>query len=144
MSIDQNEVEVQSQEVSARLTGAGRLRTEEMILNIGPQHPATHGVLRLMVTLNGERVVEGQPVVGYMHRGHEKLFEMRDFRQITNLCSRMDWLSGINNEIPLSIAVETLMEIEVPRRANYLRVILIEINRILNQLMFTGSLGFEL
>lgn len=128
----------------ARVTGAGVLRTEEMILNLGPQHPSTHGVLRLLVTLDGERVIEVEPVIGYMHRGHEKLMEQRDFRQITNLLSRMDWLSGINNEIPASIAVEKLMEIEVPRRAQYLRVILAEINRILNHLMFTGSYGLEL
>ncbi|MGI8425628.1 MAG: NADH-quinone oxidoreductase subunit D [Actinomycetota bacterium] len=129
---------------TATSTGAGVLRTEEMILNIGPQHPATHGVLRVMVTLDGERIVEAEPIIGYMHRGHEKLVEMRDFRQITNLLSRMDWLSGINNEIPASIAVERMMEIEVPRRAQYLRVILIEINRILNHLVFTGSFGLEL
>lgn len=128
----------------AVLTGAGTLRTEEMILNVGPQHPATHGVLRVMVTLDGERIVHGEPVIGYMHRGHEKLVEQRDFRQITNLLSRMDWLSGINNEIPASIAVERIMELEVPRRATYLRVILAEINRILNHLMFTGSFGLEL
>jgi NADH-quinone oxidoreductase subunit D len=128
----------------ARLTGGGTLRTEEMVLNIGPQHPATHGVLRVVVTLDGEKIVEATPVIGYMHRGHEKLFEQRDFRQITNLCSRMDWLSGINNEIPASLAVERLMEIEVPRRATYLRVIMAEINRILNHLMFTGSFGLEL
>lgn len=128
----------------ARLTGAGLLRTEEMVLNVGPQHPATHGVLRVLVTLDGERIVEAQPVIGYMHRGHEKLVEQRDFRQITNLLSRMDWLSGINNEIPASIAVETLMGLEVPRRAQYLRVILAEINRILNHLMFVGSFGLEL
>jgi len=128
----------------ARLAGDGTLRTEEMVLNIGPQHPATHGVLRVVVTLDGERIVEGVPVIGYMHRGHEKLFEQRDFRQITNLCSRMDWLSGINNEIPASLAVERLMELEVPSRATYLRVIMAEINRILNHLMFTGSFGLEL
>lgn len=129
---------------SGRVTGSSVLRTEEMILNLGPQHPSTHGVLRLLVTLDGERVVDAQPVIGYMHRGHEKLVEQRDFRQITNLLSRMDWLSGINNEIPASIAVEKLMELEVPRRAQYLRVILAEINRILNHLMFTGSYGLEL
>lgn len=129
---------------SARLTGAGTLRTEEMILNVGPQHPATHGVLRLLVTLDGEKIIEADPVIGYMHRGHEKLMEQRDFRQITNLLSRMDWLSGINNEIPASIAVEKLMEIEVPLRAQYLRVALAEMNRILNHLMFVGSFGLEL
>ncbi len=130
--------------VSARLTGAGTLRTEEMVLNVGPQHPATHGVLRLLVTLDGERIVEGEPIIGYMHRGHEKLLEMRDFRQITNLVSRMDWLSGINNELPASIAVEKLMDLEVPRRAQFLRVILLEMNRIINHLVFTGSYGLEL
>ena len=128
----------------ARLAGDGTLRTEEMVLNIGPQHPATHGVLRVVVRLDGEKIVEATPVIGYMHRGHEKLFEQRDFRQITNLCSRMDWLSGINNEIPASLAVERLMELEVPRRATFLRVIMAEINRILNHLMFTGSFGLEL
>lgn len=144
MSIDQEIHDSKPDQVTGFLTGAGILRTEEMVLNIGPQHPATHGVLRLMVTLDGERIVEGVPVIGYMHRGHEKLLEQRDFRQITNLLSRMDWLSGINNEIPASLAVEKLMEIEVPRRATFLRVILIEINRILNHLMFTGSFGLEL
>ncbi len=128
----------------ARLTGAGELRTEEMVLNVGPQHPATHGVLRLLVTLDGERIAEAEPIIGYMHRGHEKLVEQRDFRQITNLLSRMDWLSGINNEIPASIAVEKLLGVEVPRRAQFLRVILAEINRILNHLMFVGSFGLEL
>ncbi|MGH2773791.1 MAG: NADH-quinone oxidoreductase subunit D [Actinomycetota bacterium] len=130
--------------VAARLTGAGELRTEEMILNVGPQHPATHGVLRLLVTLDGERIMHAEPVIGYMHRGHEKLLEMRDFRQITNLVSRMDWLSGINNEIPVSMAVEQMMGLEVPRRAQYLRIAMIEINRIMNHLVFTGSFGLEL
>lgn len=128
----------------ARLASDGTLRTEEMVLNIGPQHPATHGVLRVVVTLDGERIVEATPVIGYMHRGHEKLFEQRDFRQITNLCSRMDWLSGLNNEVPGALAVERLMGLEVPRRATFLRVIMCEINRILNHLMFTGSFGLEL
>lgn len=130
--------------IRARLSGAGVLHTEEMILNMGPQHPATHGVLRVIVTLDGERIVDAEPVIGYMHRGHEKLVEQRDFRQITNLLSRMDWLSGINNEIPAAIAVETILEVEVPRRAQYLRVIFAEINRIMNHLMFTGSYGLEL
>ena len=74
----------------------------------------------------------------------EKLVEQRDFRQITNLLSRMDWLSGINNEVPAAMCIETLLEVEVPRRAQYLRTILIEINRIMNHLMFTGSFGLEL
>ena len=122
----------------------GRLATEPMILNVGPQHPATHGVFRLLATIDGEVLVEAEPVIGYMHRGYEKLVEARDYRQITNLVSRMDWLSGINNELPLAIAVETLMEVEVPPRAQWLRVILLEMNRILNHLMFFASFGAEL
>jgi len=112
-----------------------------MVLNVGPQHPATHGVFRLLATLDGEVLVKADPVIGYMHRGYEKLVEARDYRQITNLVSRMDWLSGINNELPLALALETLMEIEVPPRAQYMRVAMCEMNRILNHLMFFASFG---
>src|SRR5918992_534904 len=122
----------------------GALQTEQMVLNVGPQHPATHGVFRLLATIDGEKLVEAEPVIGYMHRGYEKLVEARDYRQITNLVSRMDWLSGINNELPLALVVEKLMELEVPPRAQYLRVILCEMNRILNHLMFFQSFGAEL
>ena len=119
-------------------------QTQEMVLNVGPQHPATHGVFRLLATIDGEVLVDAEPVIGYMHRGYEKLVEARDYRQITQLVSRMDWLSGINNELPMWMAVEKLMEIEVPPRAQYLRVILCEMNRILNHLMFFASFGAEL
>jgi NADH-quinone oxidoreductase subunit D len=122
----------------------GALQTEEMVLNVGPQHPATHGVFRLLATIDGERLIEAEPVIGYMHRGYEKLVEARDYRQITNLVSRMDWLSGINNELPLALVTEKLMELEVPPRAQYLRVIMCEMNRILNHLMFFASFGAEL
>jgi NADH-quinone oxidoreductase subunit D len=128
----------------AREVSEGRLVTEEMMLNVGPQHPATHGVFRLLATIDGEKLVAADPVIGYMHRGYEKLVESRDYRQITNLVSRMDWLSGINNELPLALAVEALMELEVPPRAQYLRVVLCELNRILNHLMFFASFGAEL
>lgn len=134
---------MQPEELLAAVSQGG-LATEEMILNVGPQHPATHGVFRLLATIDGERLVGAEPVIGYMHRGYEKLVEARDYRQITNLVSRMDWLSGLCNELPLALAVETLMEIEVPPRANYLRVIMVEMNRILNHLMFFASFGAEL
>jgi NADH-quinone oxidoreductase subunit D len=123
---------------------ARTLETEEMILNVGPQHPATHGVFRLLATIDGEKLLDAEPVIGYMHRGYEKLVEARDYRQITNLVSRMDWLSNIQNELPMWMAVEKLMEIEVPLRAQYLRVIMCEMNRILNHLMFFASFGAEL
>ena len=119
-------------------------KTEEMVLNVGPQHPATHGVFRLLATIDGEILTDAEPVIGYMHRGYEKLVEARDYRQITNLVSRMDWLSGINNELPLALAIEQMMGIEVPPRAQYLRVIMCEMNRILNHLMFFASFGAEL
>ena len=122
----------------------GQFQTQEMILNVGPQHPATHGVFRLLATIDGEVLTDAEPIIGYMHRGYEKLVEARDYRQITNLVSRMDWLSGINNELPLALAIEKLMGIEVPPRAQYLRVILCEMNRILNHLMFFASFGAEL
>ena len=125
-------------------TSEGHFATQEMVLNVGPQHPATHGVFRLLATIDGEVLVDAEPVIGYMHRGYEKLVEARDYRQITQLVSRMDWLSGINNELPMWLAVEKLMEIEVPPRAQWMRVILLEMNRILNHLMFFASFGAEL
>lgn len=128
----------------AKEIAEGRLQTQQMVLNVGPQHPATHGVFRLLAQIDGEVLVDAEPVIGYMHRGYEKLVEARDFRQITNLVSRMDWLSNLQNEIPMWMAVEELMEIEVPPRAQYMRVVMIEINRILNHLMFFASFAAEL
>ena len=142
MAITENEVKDASRVVEE--ISQGGLATEEMILNVGPQHPSTHGVFRLLATIDGEKLVDADPVIGYMHRGYEKLVEARDYRQITNLVSRMDWLSNIQNELPLALAVESLMEIEVPPRAQYMRVIMCEINRILNHLMFFASFGAEL
>src|SRR4051794_41186815 len=124
-------------------TGAG-LDTADMVLNIGPQHPSTHGVLRLKLTLDGERVVTCEPIVGYMHRGAEKLFEVRDYRQIIVLANRHDWLSAFSNELGVVLGVERLMGIEVPERATWLRMALAELNRVLNHLMFLGSYPLEL
>jgi NADH-quinone oxidoreductase subunit D len=124
-------------------TGAG-LETADMVLNIGPQHPSTHGVLRLKLTLDGERVVSCEPIVGYMHRGAEKLFEVRDYRQIIMLANRHDWLSAFSNELGVVLAVERLMGIEVPERAVWLRMALAELNRVLNHLMFLGSYPLEI
>jgi NADH-quinone oxidoreductase subunit D len=124
-------------------TGEGGLGTD-MVLNIGPQHPSTHGVLRLRLTLDGERVVTAEPIIGYMHRGAEKLFEVRDYRQILVLTNRHDWLSAFSNELGAAMAVERLMGIEVPERAIWLRTALAEINRMLNHLMFLGSYPLEI
>ncbi len=144
MDVARTEENIRLPDEVAQEVAEGRLQTEQMVLNVGPQHPATHGVFRLLATIDGEVLVDAEPVIGYMHRGYEKLVEARDYRQITNLVSRMDWLSGINNEMPLALAVETLMELEVPPRAQYLRVVLLEMNRILNHLMFFASFAAEL
>jgi NADH-quinone oxidoreductase subunit D len=120
------------------------LGTADMVLNIGPQHPSTHGVLRLRLVLDGERVREAEPIVGYMHRGAEKLFEVRDYRQIIVLANRHDWLSAFANELGVVLAVERLMGLEVPERAVWLRTALAELNRVLNHLMFLGSYPLEI
>jgi NADH-quinone oxidoreductase subunit D len=120
------------------------LPTAEMVLNIGPQHPSTHGVLRLRLTLDGERVMAAEPIVGYMHRGAEKLFEVRDYRQITVLANRHDWLSAFCNELGVVMAVERMLGMEVPERAVWLRMLLAELNRALNHLMFLGSYPLEI
>ncbi len=126
------------------LRGEGELSTQDMNLNIGPQHPATHGVLRIVIDLDGEKIVRATPVIGYMHRGFEKLAEARDYRQIMALVNRHDWLSAFCNEWGVALAVERMMGLEVPPRAEWIRVLMAEWNRILNHLMFVGSFGLEL
>lgn len=123
--------------------GAQQLGTD-MVLNIGPQHPSTHGVLRLKLVLDGEKVLSAEPIVGYMHRGAEKLFEVRDYRQILVLANRHDWLSAFSNELGAAMAVERLMGLEVPERAIWLRTAMAELNRVLNHLMFLGSYPLEI
>jgi NADH-quinone oxidoreductase subunit D len=130
--------------LDVEISGAGPLATEEMILNIGPQHPSTHGVLRVVLELDGEVIVRADPVIGYMHRAAEKLAEVRDARQVLVLMNRHDWISAFNNELGWVIAVERLAGIEVPDRAQWIRTMMAEWNRILNHLMFSGSYPLEL
>jgi NADH-quinone oxidoreductase subunit D len=122
----------------------GRIATRDMVLNIGPQHPSTHGVLRLRITLDGERIIDAEPIVGYMHRGAEKLFEVRDYRQIIVLANRHDWLSAFANELGVVLAAERMLGMDVPVRAVWARTLLAELNRVLNHLMFLGSYPIEL
>jgi NADH-quinone oxidoreductase subunit D len=124
--------------------GARELATEDMVLNIGPQHPSTHGVLRLRLTLDGELITRAEPIIGYMHRGAEKLFEVRDFRQIIVLANRHDWLSAFSNELGVVLAAERMLGIEVPERAVWARTLLAELNRVLSHLMFLGSYPLEM
>jgi NADH-quinone oxidoreductase subunit D len=120
------------------------LQTEDMTLNIGPQHPATHGTLRIIARLDGEQVVWADPVMGYMHRGYEKLTEVRTFPQVTTLINRIDWLGSFANEVPFILAAEKLMEIEAPPRAQWIRTLLFELSRIANVTLFLGDMGVQL
>ncbi|MCH7788431.1 MAG: NADH-quinone oxidoreductase subunit D [Acidobacteria bacterium] len=115
-----------------------------MTLNIGPQHPATHGTLRIVVKLDGEQVIAAEPIAGYMHRGYEKLTEVRTYPQVTTLINRIDWLGSFANEVPFILAAEQLMEVEAPPRARWIRTILFELSRISNLTLFLGDMGIQL
>jgi NADH-quinone oxidoreductase subunit D len=119
------------------------LETEGMILNIGPQHPATHGTLRIVTKLDGEKVIAAEPIAGYMHRGYEKLTEVRSYAQVTTLINRIDWLGSFANEVPFILAAEQLMEVEAPPRAQWIRTILFELSRISNIILFLGDMGVQ-
>ncbi|HSZ45153.1 MAG TPA: NADH-quinone oxidoreductase subunit D [Streptosporangiaceae bacterium] len=119
---------------------------ERMIVNMGPQHPSTHGVLRLVLTLDGETVTELRPVIGYLHTGIEKNMEFRSWTQGVTFCTRMDYLSPLFNETAFCLAVERLLgiESEVPERATTIRVLMMELNRISSHLTAIGTFGLEL
>src|ERR687894_2570382 len=133
---------IASQAADARVNV--ELQTEEMTLNLGPQHPATHGTLRLVAHLDGEQVISADVVCGYMHRGYEKLTEVRTYPQVTTLINRIDWLSSFANEVPFILAAEALMEVEAPPRAQYIRTIMFELSRLANITLFIGDLGVQL
>jgi NADH-quinone oxidoreductase subunit D len=120
------------------------IETEGMTLNIGPQHPATHGTLRVVCKLDGEQVISADPVIGYMHRGKEKLAEVRTYPQINTLINRIDWLGHFANEVPFILACERLMGIEAPPRAQYIRTIFFELARMSNIMLFLGDMGVQL
>ena len=133
---------VATQAADARLNV--EIETEGMTLNIGPQHPATHGTLRLVARLDGEQVVEAEPIMGYMHRGYEKLTEVRTYPQVTTLINRIDWLGSFANEVPFILAAEKLMEVEAPPRAQWIRTLLFELSRIANITLFLGDMAVQL
>jgi NADH-quinone oxidoreductase subunit D len=120
------------------------IETEGMTLNIGPQHPATHGTLRIVARLDGEQVVQCEPVPGYMHRGYEKLCEVRTYPQINTLVNRIDWLGSFANEVPFILAAEKLMDVEAPPRAQWIRTVLFELARLANISLFLGDMGVQL
>ena len=123
---------------------SSRIRTELVEINMGPQHPSTHGVLRLDTTLDGEVVVDCRPDVGYLHRGIEKLAEMRTYLQFIPITDRLDYLASMLGNAAYIYAVEKLGQIEVPERAEYIRVIMMELQRIASHLVFFGSMAIDL
>jgi NADH-quinone oxidoreductase subunit D len=118
--------------------------TEELVLNMGPQHPSTHGVLRVVLRLDGERVVDSDVVIGYLHRGIEKLSENRDWTQIVLLTDRMDYVAAATNNLGYCETVEKLMQLEVPRRARYVRTILAELQRIASHNLWLGTHAMDI
>lgn len=115
------------------------IRTEEMLLNVGPQHPSTHGVFRLVIKIDGEIITEAKPVIGYLHRGTEKLAENLQYTQIIPYTDRLDYLSAMTNNYVLCHAVETMMDLEIPERAEYLRVMAMELGRVASHLVWWGT-----
>jgi NADH-quinone oxidoreductase subunit D len=115
----------------------------EMVLNIGPQHPATHGVLRLLIKLEGETVLASVPEIGYLHRGYEKLAENCSFHEFISHTDRLDYIAPLSNNTAYVLAVEKLIDIEAPLRAQYIRTLTSELARISSHLMFLGSLAMD-
>jgi NADH-quinone oxidoreductase subunit D len=111
----------------------------DLLIQLGAGHPAGHGMLKLRLTLDGARITAAEPVIGFVHRGAEKLFEARDYRQIIVLANRHDWLSAFSSELGVVLAAERLAGIEVPPRAVWARTLLAELNRVLSHLAFLGS-----
>ncbi len=119
-------------------------RTETMLLNVGPSHPSTHGVLRVLVELDGELIVRADPDIGYLHRGIEKMCEYRTYHKCMPLMNRLDYLAGEVNNFGFCLAVEKLLGVEVPKRAQYIRVLIAELTRIASHLFWLGTHGHDL
>jgi len=115
-----------------------------LILNMGPQHPSTHGVLRLVLELDGEIVVQCEPVIGYLHTGFEKSFESKNYHQNVTLTDRMDYLNPLGNNLAFALVVEKLLGVEIPARATVARVLLAELTRIGSHLVWLGTAAIEL
>jgi len=124
-------------------TGVDELQTERLILSMGPQHPSTHGVLRINLEIDGEEVIGSECHIGYLHRGIEKLAETRRFTALGPLMDRGDYLASMHAELATSLATEQLLEVEVPRRANWLRVLMGELNRISSHIVWYGPNGLD-
>ncbi len=122
----------------------GDVRTEEMLLNMGPQHPSTHGVFRVVIRTDGEMILESESHIGYLHRCFEKIAENVDYMQVVPYTDRMDYLCAMINNLGYAEAVEKVMQLEVPERAQYIRVLVSELNRIASHLLAFGTYGMDL
>jgi len=125
-------------------TGGEKPKRRLMTLNVGPQHPATHGVLRMKMLLDGERIVDAEPIIGYLHRGSERLGETGTYLQFIPYTDRMDYLAAIHNNMAFVHAAERLADLEIPERADVLRVLAMEINRVTSHLIWMGTFGIDI
>src|SRR5580700_600138 len=118
--------------------------THTMVLNMGPQHPSTHGVLRIVLELDGETVIKARPAIGYLHTGIEKSCEALTYSQAITLTDRLDYLAPLCNNLGYCLAVEKLLDLTVPKRAKYIRVLLTELTRIASHLVWVGTHAMDL
>src|SRR5277367_6692696 len=117
---------------------------QTMVLNMGPQHPSTHGVLRVILEMDGEIVLKAKPVIGYLHTGIEKSCESKTYSQAITLTDRMDYLAPLSHNLGFCLAAERLIGLEVPKRAQYIRVLLTELTRITSHLVWLGTHAIDL
>ncbi|MBI3018459.1 MAG: NADH-quinone oxidoreductase subunit D, partial [Deltaproteobacteria bacterium] len=122
----------------------GELKTQELTINMGPQHPSTHGVLRIELVTDGEVCTRAIPHIGYLHRCFEKHAENIDYMGVMPFVDRMDYVASMNNDIAYAMTVEKLLGVEVPKRAEYIRVIMAELNRIASHLLAIGTYGLDI
>ena len=123
--------------------GVNDLATEHLVINMGPQHPSTHGVLRMIIEVDGEEIINAEAVIGYLHRGIEKLAENWRYNAVGNLMDRGDYLSGLHNELAFALATERLLEVEIPRKASWIRSLVAELNRISSHMLWYGTFGLD-
>src|SRR6202050_5341457 len=119
-------------------------RRRNMVLNVGPQHPSTHGVLRLLMELDGETIVSCKPDIGYLHTGIEKEFEAKNYQQAVTLTDRVDYLAPLSNNLCYCLAVEKLLALEIPPQAQWMRVMLTEFTRLNSHLVWLGTHAIDI
>jgi NADH-quinone oxidoreductase subunit D len=122
----------------------GETTTRRMVLNMGPQHPSTHGVLRILLELDGETITKAEPDIGFLHTGIEKQAEALNWQQVVTLTDRMDYLANLSNNLAYALPVEKLLQIEIPDKAQWLRVLLVELTRINSHLVWLGTHALDL